>query len=71
MPEMAFQSLQISEFSGGGGMPPDPPPRLMGLTAPCSYSRLFFFNQLPTSNFIKTPKLVSKHFKLLKINLYT
>ena len=31
------------------------PPRLMGLMAPCSYSRLFFFNQLPTSNFIETP----------------
>ena len=27
----------------------------MGLTAPCSYCRLFFFNQLPTSNFIETP----------------
>ena len=28
------------------------PPRL---TAPCSYSRLLFSNQLPTSNFIDTP----------------
>ena len=37
-----------------GSMPPDPA-RLMGLTAPCSYSRLFFFNQLPTSNFIEAP----------------
>ena len=35
-------------------MPPDPP-RLWGLTAPCSYSRLLFSNQLPTSNFIETP----------------
>ena len=35
-------------------MPPDPP-RLRGLTAPCSYSRLLFSNQLPTSNFIETP----------------
>ena len=33
--EMAFQSIQISKFSGGN-MAPDPP-RLMGLTAPCSY----------------------------------
>ena len=41
-----------------GSMPPDPP-RLMGLTAPCSYSRFFFFNQLPTSNFIETPELVT------------
>ena len=43
--EMAFQSLQI---------------RLMGLIAPCSYSRLFFFNQLPTSNFIETPGICIK-----------
>ena len=35
------------------------PPRLMGLMAPCSYSRLFFFNQLPTSNFIETSVLVT------------
>ena len=54
MLEMAFQSLQISKFSGGA-CPQTPPPRLMGLMAPCSYSRLFFFNQLPTSNFIETP----------------
>ena len=44
MLEMAFQSFQISKFSD--------PPRL---TAPCSYSRLLFSNQLPTSNFIETP----------------
>ena len=37
-------------------MPPDPP-RLRGQTAPCSYGRLFFSNQLPTSNFIETPAL--------------
>ena len=37
-----------------GSMPPDPP-RLRGLTAPNTYSRLFFSNQLPTSNFIETP----------------
>ena len=37
-----------------GTMPPDVP-RLMGLTAPCSYSRLFFSNQLSTSNFIEIP----------------
>ena len=43
-------------------MPPDPP-RLMDLTAPCSYSWLFFFNQLPTSNFIETPE---HHWKTLK-----
>ena len=35
-------------------MPLDPS-RLRGLTASCSYSRLFFSNQLPTSNFIETP----------------
>ena len=34
------------------------PPRLRGLTAPCSYSRLLFSNQLPTSNFIETLTLV-------------
>ena len=39
-----------------GSMPPDPP-RLMGLTVPCSQSRLFSFNQLPTLNFIETPGL--------------
>ena len=33
-----------------GRMPPDP----HRLTATCSYSRLFFSNQLPTSNFIET-----------------
>ena len=38
-----------------GSMPPDPP-RLRGLTTPCSYSQLFFSNQLPTSNFIETPE---------------
>ena len=37
-----------------GTMPPDPP-RLRGLTAPCSCRRLFSSNQLPTSNFIETP----------------
>ena len=37
-----------------GSMSPKPP-RLRGLTAPCSYSRLLFSNQLPTSNFIETP----------------
>ena len=35
-------------------MPRDPA-RLRGLTAPCSYSRFLFSNQLPTSNFIETP----------------
>ena len=28
--------------------------------APCSYNRLFFFNQLPTSNFIETPAHLMK-----------
>ena len=37
-----------------GSMPPDPP-RLRGLVEPWLYSRLFFPNQLPTSNFIETP----------------
>ena len=59
MLEMAFQSLQISKFSGGACPQTPPPPRLMGLMAPCSYSRLFFFNQLPTSNFIETPGQVA------------
>ena len=36
---------------------PDPP-SLRGLTAHCSCSRLFFSNQLPTSNFIETPGIV-------------
>ena len=35
-------------------MPPDPP-GLRGQTASCSYGRLLFSNQLPTSNFIETP----------------
>ena len=37
-----------------GSMPPYPP-RLRDLVAPWLYSRLFFPNQLPTSNFIETP----------------
>ena len=37
-------------------MPLDPL-RLRGLTAPCSYGRLLFSNQLPTPNFIETPAL--------------
>ena len=37
-------------------------PRLRGLTAPCSYSRLLFSNQLPTSNFIDTPDKVLTGF---------
>ena len=56
MLEMAFQSFQISKFSGGS-MPPDPP-RLRGLAASFLYSRLFFPNQLPTSNFIETPAYI-------------
>ena len=35
-------------------MPPDPL-----ATAPCSYSWLFFSNQLPASNFIETPELIN------------
>ena len=31
---------------------------LGGLTDPCSYSRLFFSNQLPTSNSIETPAII-------------
>jgi len=50
MLERAFQSSQISKFFRGS-MPPDPP-RFRGLKAPCPYSRLFFFNQLPAPNFI-------------------
>ena len=48
--EMAFQKLFLGENAPR-------PPRLRVLTAPCSYSRLFFSNQLPTSNFIETPGL--------------
>ena len=51
-----FRAARFQNFVGS--MPPDPP-RLMALTAPCSYSRLFFSNQLPTSNFIETPELVT------------
>ena len=47
-----FRAFRFQNFLGEHA--PDPR-RLMGLTAPCSYSRLFFFNQLPTSNFIETP----------------
>ena len=47
-------------------MPPDPP-RLMGLMAPCSYSRLFFFSQLPTSNFIEIPELVYRIWWYVRI----
>ena len=36
MLEMTFQSFQISKFSGRAC--PQTPPRLRGLTAPCSYS---------------------------------
>ena len=41
-------------------MPPDPP-RLRGLTAPCSYSRLLFSSQLPTSNIIETLGTLFNH----------
>ena len=46
-------------------MPPDPP-RLRGLT-PCSYSRLLFSNQLPTSNFIETPGVSRFENQVLRI----
>ena len=52
MLEMAFQSSKFQIFLGD--MPPDPP-RLRGPTTPCSYSRLFFPTQLPTSHFIESP----------------
>ena len=60
MLEMAFQSFRISKFSGGP-CPGQTPPRLRGLTAPCSYSRLSFSNQLPTPNFIETPEPLFRH----------
>ena len=41
-----------------GSMPPDPP----RLRAPWLYSRLFFPNQLPTSNFIETPDIFLRNF---------
>ena len=49
-----FRASRFQNFLGEHA-PRPPLPRLMGLMAPCSYSRLFFFNQLPTSNFIETP----------------
>ena len=49
--EMAFQKLFLGENAPR-------PPRLRVLAAPCSYSRLFFSNQLPTSNFIEAPDIV-------------
>ena len=64
---LLMRSLQYGAQNAGNGisklpdfkilwetMPPDPP-RLRGFIAPCSYSRLFFSNQLPTSKFIETP----------------
>ena len=53
MLEMAFQSFQISKFSGGA----------CPLTAPCSYSQLLFSNQVPTSNFIETPGDLTHTYK--------
>ena len=53
MLEMAFQSFWFLKFSGGAC----PRPPKVKVMAPCSYSRLFFSNQLPTSNFIETPAL--------------
>ena len=50
--EMAFQKLFLGENAHR-------PARLRVLTAPCSYSWLFFSNQLPTSNFIETPELIT------------
>ena len=60
MLEMAFQSFQISKFSGGPC--PQTPLGLRGLMAPCSYSRLLFSNQLPTSYFIETPACCSNFY---------
>ena len=55
-PECWKWHFRASRFQNSrGSMPPDPP-RLRGFTGPCSYSRLFFSNQLPTSNFIETPE---------------
>ena len=47
-----FRASRFQNFMGS--MPPDPP-RLMGLTVPCSQSRLFSFNQLPTLKFYWNP----------------
>ena len=57
MLEMAFQSFRILKFSGGACSQNPPPP----ITAPCSYSRLSFSNQLPTPNFIETPEPLFRH----------
>ena len=50
-----FRASRFQNF--WGSMPPNPP-RLRGQTAPCSYSRLFFSNQLPISNFVEPPRRV-------------
>ena len=50
------------------------PPRLKGVTAPCSYGRLFSSNQLPTSNFIETPVqllFLRNHLSFLSIGIFT
>ena len=61
-----FRASRFLNFLGEHASPD--PPRLRGLMAPCSYSRLLFSNQLPTSNFIETPdyklKCSSNHFMI-------
>ena len=46
---------QLPDFKIFWGTMPPAPCWLRGSTVPCSYSRLFFSNQLPTSKFIETP----------------
>ena len=53
---------QFGAQNAGNGISelPDFNARFRGLTAPISYSWLFFSNQLPTSTFIETPALIFK-----------
>ena len=51
-------------------MPPNHP-NLRGLRDPCSYSQLFFTNQLPTLNFIESPeKSFSLRLKDIRVGYF-
>ena len=62
-PECWKWHLRASRFLNFLGEHAPRPPRLRDLTTPCSYSRLLFSNQLPTSNFIETPGYSMKHLR--------
>ena len=61
--EMAFHLSEVPDFKIFWGSMPPYPPRLRGLMPPYSYSRLFFSNQLSTSNFIETPAWMLKGYQ--------